>query len=286
MGMFAVNVVYSVGLVIPISLVHTSNDARCGMPVITSGTTFAAGLGLFLGGKYAMVLYEVFIVGASLLSLKTGKSELPRRVEIMAHATCVAVGIGVFVGLTVHWAPLAAEGTIDNDAGTTAAASDNDAGTTAAHKAYDRVIGKIDAGQMAAVRIWVAVLAVVIGLWSWSRLVLRQLEREWDAALVDANQQWDRDRKTAAFARAGPALPAAAAQPRVCFRSGFLCCHADHCANLAPVRPTPYPSCCTFSLPSLEQERPAGRRATDAEAPAARPTTRGLPRGCQATRTL
>ena len=167
-----------------------------GVGGITSGTTFAASLGLFLGGKYAMVLYEVFIVGASLLSLKTGKSELPRRVEIMAHATCVAVGIGVFVGLTVHWAPLAAEGTIDKDAR-----------TTAAHKAYDRVIGKIDAGQMAAVRIWVAVLAVVIGLWSWSRLVLRQLEREWDAALVDANQQWDRDRKTAAFAPGGAHIP-------------------------------------------------------------------------------
>ena len=188
MGMFAVNVVYSVGLVIPISLVHTSNDARCGMPVITSGTTFAAGLGLFLGGKYAMVLYEVFIVGASLLSLKTGKSELPRRVEIMAHATCVAVGVGIFVGWTAHWGPLFAE-----------QPSDLKERTAAGFKADQQIGTEYQAMLMTMLRSWIAVLAGVVGLWGWSRLVLRQLNREWDVALVDANEQWDRDREDTPF---------------------------------------------------------------------------------------
>ena len=49
---------------------------------------------------------------------------------------------------------------------------------------------------MAVFRVWIAILVfVVVGLWGWSRAVLRRLEREWDEALVEANQQWDRDRK-------------------------------------------------------------------------------------------
>ena len=190
MGMFAVNVMYSVGLVIPTGLVYTSSDARCGTKVITSGTTIAAALGLFMGGKYAMVLYEVFIVGASLISLKTGRTELPRRVEITAHATCIAVGLGMFVGLTAHWAPLAV---VAYEEGTSA--SNSTESTAAAGKAKFQDEGEIDDSLMAMVRTWVAVLAVVIGLWGWSRLVLRQLEREWDEALIDANQLWDRDRE-------------------------------------------------------------------------------------------
>ena len=184
MGMFAVNVMYSVGLVIPTGLVYTSSDARCGTKVITSGTTIAAALGLFMGGKYAMVLYEVFIVGASLLSLKTGRTELPRRVEIVAHTTCVAVGVGMFVGWTVYWGALIAD-----------KVSDIEGGTVADHKALNQDKDEFDASLMAILRAWVAVLAVVIGLWGWSRLVLRQLEREWDEALIDANQLWDRDRE-------------------------------------------------------------------------------------------
>ena len=183
MGMFAVNVVYSIGLVVPIDLKHTSNDALCGTLVV-SPTTFAAGTGLFIGGKYAMVLYELFIVGASLLSLKTGRTELPRWVEIIAHATCVAVGVGLFVGWTAHWTPLVAE-----------RANDSREHTPADHEAVIRISDDFFAVVMAFFRGWVAILVVVSGLWCWSRVVLRRLEGEWDEALVDANQQWDRDRK-------------------------------------------------------------------------------------------
>jgi len=237
MGMFAVNVMYSVGLVIPISLVYTSNDARCGTRVITSGTSFAGGFGLFLGGKCAMVLYEGFIVGASLLSLKTGRTELPRWVEIMAHATCVAVGVGMFVGWTAHWGPLM---TVDD---------------AKEEAAYFQAAKDANVSLMAIMRIWVAVLAVVVGLWGWSRLVLRQLEREWDDALVDVNHQWDRDREdTAGFAPVGPALPplhsgmsnrviprhlSLRAVPRV------LPCRLLRDPYACPVRPDP--ACCTCS---------------------------------------
>ena len=183
MGVFAVNLVYSIGNVIPIDLHHTSNGALCGNHVV-SATTRTAGYGLFLGGKYAMVLYELFIVGASLLSLKTGSTELPRRIEITAHATCVAVGVGMFVGWTAHWAPLMAE-----------TAGDFREHTSAGTEAGDRIDDELFTASMTLFRVWVAILAVAIGLWCWSRAVLRQLEREWDDALVDANQQWDRDRE-------------------------------------------------------------------------------------------
>ena len=193
MGMFAVNLVYSIGNVIPIALKHTSNDALCGTNVVAPTTT-AAGLGVFFGGKYAMVMYELFIVGASLLSLKTGRTELPRRVEITAHATCVAVGVGMFVGWTAHWAPLLNE-----------QASDGRRNTD--YVAITRIWDDLDAASTTLLRVWVAILALAIGLWCWSRAVLRRLEREWDEALVDANQQWDRDREDHRLST-GPSLPA------------------------------------------------------------------------------
>ena len=174
---------YSIGNVIPTPLHITSNDDLCGTLVV-SPTTAAVGKGLFLGSKYAMVLYELFIVGTSLLSLKTGRTELPRRVEISAHATCVAVGVGLFVGWTAHWGPLLAEANVDFGEHTSA-------GTEAGM----RVNNEQDAASMVVFQVWIAILVVVIGLWGWSRAVLRRLEREWDEALVEANQQWDRDRK-------------------------------------------------------------------------------------------
>ena len=61
-GMFAANTLFSVGMVVPIDLFDTSNDASCGAFAI-SGTTAIAALGFFLGGKFAMVLYELFMVG-------------------------------------------------------------------------------------------------------------------------------------------------------------------------------------------------------------------------------
>ena len=126
----------------------------------------------------------MFIVGASLLSLKTGRTELPRRVEIVAHITCVAVGVGMFVGWTVYWGALITD-----------EVSDAEGGTVADSKALVQDFDEFDDSLTAILRAWVAVLAVVMGLWGWSRLVLRQLEREWDEALIDANQQWDRDRE-------------------------------------------------------------------------------------------
>ena len=201
MGMFAVNLVFSIGNVIPISLYNTSNDALCGTHV-ASPTTTAAGTGLFVGGKYAMVMYELFIVGASLLSLKTGRTELPRRVEITAHATCVAVGVGMFVGWTAHWAPLMAE-----------TAGDFREHTSAGTEAGDRIDDELFTASMTLFRVWVAILAVAIGLWCWSRAVLHRLEREWDEALVDATQQWDRDRENYCLST-GPSLPARSATQR------------------------------------------------------------------------
>ena len=152
-GMFAVNVMYSIGNVIPTPLHYTSNDDLCGTLVV-SPTTAAVGKGLFLGSKYAMVLYELFIVGTSLLSLKTGRTELPRRVEISAHATCVAVGVGLFVGWTAHWAPLLADANVDFGEHTSA-------GTEAGM----RVNNEQDAASMVVFQVWIAILVVVVGLW-------------------------------------------------------------------------------------------------------------------------
>ena len=184
MGMFAINILFNLGNVIPMNIVDTGNTlATCGKDVI-SPTTIIAGAGLFLGGKYGMVLYELFIVAASLMALKTGRTEASRWVEAASHALCVVVGIGVFVGWTVHWAPQFREAVADVKS---ASQSDVEQGFA--------IINSLLSATLVLFRVWVGLLGVVLVLWGWSRLVLRQLEREWNDALIDANAQWDRDRK-------------------------------------------------------------------------------------------
>ena len=171
--MFAVNIMFSLGNVIPLNLFDYGNTpATCGQHVVSPATGMV-GLGLFLGGKFSMVLYELFIVSVSLMSLRTGKTEISRRTESAAHALCIAFGLGLFVGWAIHWTPRVTPPWND-------LAAD---------------LAGMNTAEMDLLRAWLALLVAVVVLWGWSRVVLRQLELEWDEALVSANAQWDRDRK-------------------------------------------------------------------------------------------
>jgi len=62
LGMFASNVICSIGFLIPSNMVHTSGP-KCGLSV-ASARTIASGLGFMFGGKYMMVSHELFVVFA------------------------------------------------------------------------------------------------------------------------------------------------------------------------------------------------------------------------------
>ena len=192
MGMFVVNIMFSVGNVIPLNLYTTGNTpATCGRSVVSS-TAGMVSLGLFFGGKYGMVLYELFIVSTSLMSLKTGRTETSRWVEMASHTLCVVVGLGLFLGWTIYWAPLSAKYWADEKATQTSA--DGNAPGTMLQQATE-INDALNRTVTVLLRAWLALLSVVIVLWGWSRVVLHQLELEWDEALVSTRAQMDRDRK-------------------------------------------------------------------------------------------
>lgn len=164
MGMFALNIMFSVGNTIPMNSFTTGDTPTTCGHFASSPATVMVGLGLFFGAKYGMVLYELFIVSASLMSLRTGKTEMTRRTEITAHTVCVLVGLGLFVGWSVHWTPR-----------------------------FPAELDAMNTAITALLRAWLFLLAAVVVLWGWSRLVLRQLELEWDEALVETTAQMDRD---------------------------------------------------------------------------------------------
>ena len=49
-----------------------------------------------------MVLYELFVVAASVHALRTDSSAIPRRVELAAHSACVLAAVVVFATF-FHW---------------------------------------------------------------------------------------------------------------------------------------------------------------------------------------
>ena len=139
-----------------------------------------------------MVLYELFIVSTSLMALRTGRTAMSHRIEMGSHTVSVVVGLGVFVGWTACYAPAYTNFFAD----IRQTVSTNDTETKALDlEQEDEITDAMNSSEMVLIRVWVAVLGVVIVLWAWSRLVLHQLELEWQEALVSANAEWDRDRK-------------------------------------------------------------------------------------------
>lgn len=140
-----------------------------------------------------MVLYELFVVAASVHALRTGSSTIPRWVELAAHSACVLAAVVVFATFC-HWF---LPDIIDNAKFKEEYLAVNNAygNTTGLYTAADRAHSKdahaIYAGEL---RVWLAFLGMVMVTWGYQRFVLLQrLQREWDASLADAKEAWDRD---------------------------------------------------------------------------------------------
>lgn len=55
-----------------------------------------------MGGKYGIVFYEIFIVAASVTTLRRGTTRLGRKSEALAHFACGAISFTVFIAFGVY----------------------------------------------------------------------------------------------------------------------------------------------------------------------------------------
>jgi len=195
-GMFVSNIVYSLSFVIPANwfdssgpAIGTGPNAQC--ELVVSMTTYSTAYGFMLSGKFMMVMYELFIVAASVIALRTGATELGKWTERACHGACVSTGVAVFIAWVVVQVPrlitairlLKRAKTADTPQGAT-----TDTAMGLAHaEAWD-------ATYSAYLQAWVGVFALVVATWIYQRFVLlRRRTAEWNTSLVEAAGEWDRD---------------------------------------------------------------------------------------------
>jgi hypothetical protein len=118
-----------------------------------------------------MVAYELFVIYASVVALRTGSINMPRDHERLAHAGCVVVGVAGFCGFYFPAARLYSE---------YLAATDY-APQQAALNSYDGLV-------MEMVQAWLGLLGLMLAVWIYQRWLLRGLMTEIRAAIDRAEE--------------------------------------------------------------------------------------------------
>ena len=173
-GVFLGNALYSVANMIPVGL-QKDGATSCGDPV--SPALVSAVRALWFMGKYTMVCYEIFIIFASVLALRTGSVNMGRAKERAAHAGCLMVGLVVFTAFFAEGATLYETYT-----------------DTKGYKIQQQALTSYIALVETFVQVWLALLLLMTVGWIYQRFVLfRRLKTEWDAGMTEAEMDWDRD---------------------------------------------------------------------------------------------
>ena len=107
-----------------------------------------------------MVAYELLVIYASVVALKTGSINMARTHERAAHAACVATGIVAFV-LFYHAAGI-------DFAESVSAISYHQ--QIAARDKYDELV-------QFTIQLWLALLGIMAALWIYQRVLYRQFRR-------------------------------------------------------------------------------------------------------------
>ena len=84
LNLFLSNLVFSAGNAAPIYMTEPGRSTR----LVASDVTCHID-GVFFAGKYWMACVEVFIVAASIASLRTHSVNIPARAEAVAHVQCL-----------------------------------------------------------------------------------------------------------------------------------------------------------------------------------------------------
>jgi hypothetical protein len=153
--------------------------------------------------QFALVFFEVFILGASSWVLSRGAKSISTRAEAALHIACALGGLAAFLGFWLQATRVSNDGF---SAVTQAEAQDDffshisvsddldddNAGTraverfTAARSAYAALVQRM-------LQIWTGLLAVAIAFWLYLRRAFVRLTIRWRKALAEAVADWDRD---------------------------------------------------------------------------------------------
>ena len=98
-GVFFSNALYSLANTIPVGLESTEPES-CGSPVL-GAKAVAHVRGMWFWAKYTMVLYEIFVIYASIVALRSGSVNMPPQHERRAHVACMASGLTIFIAFSL-----------------------------------------------------------------------------------------------------------------------------------------------------------------------------------------
>jgi hypothetical protein len=200
-GLMLSNIVYSIGNAIPVALLQT-NLSTCGQTVL-SFNTMRFGRAWWFAGKYALVFFELFILGVAVWSLKSGLHTLGVRRETLLHATCAVAGFAAFVGFFVKSGEIESKGfntdtqaELKSDAFSYLGAGDDfddDAPNLSAGRRFTKGRNMYDTLVQQMLQVWIAFLVLCILLWFNLRYTFARLSQRWRVDLSEAEDQWNRD---------------------------------------------------------------------------------------------
>eukprot|EP00040_Diaphanoeca_grandis_P028429 m.164663 g.164663 ORF g.164663 m.164663 type:complete len:450 (-) comp31350_c0_seq1:142-1491(-) len=130
-------------------------------------------LALFMSSKYLVACYELFVVVASAITLRSGSININPKHEMIGHTCCAVVAAGMLIGMLI--------GSNDDDIKPQDPISQNES------------LALVNFRISFLMRLWLAIIFAVLLVWGYIRFSLVRLMRAWDKSLVEANDDWDRD---------------------------------------------------------------------------------------------
>ena len=209
-GLMLANAVYSSANAIPLNALN-GDVLHCGRLLMSfDGIRF--GRGWWFCGKYALVSFELLIIGASIRALLRGLAVVPPRTEAVLHTVCWVVGVAAFVvfyslcneinndGYNINTEIEALTNTYNHGSDADDRDDDN-TGTSALDKfyaqrsAYDNLVREM-------LVVWDVLVGIAIVLWVVLRLMyryaLRALRLEYEAmARAEMADEWADTRRSA-----------------------------------------------------------------------------------------
>jgi hypothetical protein len=210
LGLMIANAIYSGANVIPVSSLR-DGTSDCGRLAVSFGM-IRFGRALWLGGKFGLVCFELFILAASMWALLRGARAMLPRWEATAHVGCLAVGTAAAVYFWLRCNEIndgGYNGTTEGEALSVNAYThinadddlDDDQPAHAAAQKFDASRAEFDHLLQEMLQVWLGVLGTAIVLWGslrWAhhRRLVAWREQHAIAAKLEAEDEWVETRRT------------------------------------------------------------------------------------------
>lgn len=201
---------YSSANMIPMNMLHSSR-IQCGQ-ILLKFDVIRFGRAWWFGGKYALVCFEIFIIGASIWALLYGARKISTRSETALHILCVSGGAAAFTAFFVQCGQINHDGfnaitqqEVQNGAvqnlGRDDDMDDDAPGTAAAHR-FDAARSNFAVLEQQMLQVWVGALMVAVVLWIYLRVAYTKMVGRWRASLAEvraaeATDDWASTRRSA-----------------------------------------------------------------------------------------